>query len=162
MEKNKGGRPVKYDDKYIHMMNEYFNIEPYRVVTITKESKGGSVFDVDIEYPNDLPLLSKFAVKIGVCRDTLHHWANVKDKEGNLKYKEFSDTYKRAKECQDYILITNGLKGLYNNAFAWGTAKNLLGWRDKIESVNKNTNVNIEATQKTLDKIMGSLGNDEE
>jgi hypothetical protein len=31
---------------------------------------------------------------------------------------------------------------------------------DKVET--KNTNVNIEATHKTLDKIMGSLGSDED
>jgi hypothetical protein len=120
-----GGRPTKYDKKYCKEMVEFFNIEAYRISKIIKTNKDGSTEEREIEVANDLPLFSKFAVNIGVHRDTLHEWKD--------KHEEFSDAYKKCKEIQRNILIINGLRGLYQTAFAIFTAKNITDLRDKQE-----------------------------
>lgn len=102
-------------------MLEYF--DPDKACAVTVED--GQVI------MGALPLLSGFAWKLGVTRDTLHTWANAKHSDGTLKHAEFSDAYARAKEAQEVILATGGLRGAYNPTFAGLTAKNILGWRDK-------------------------------
>lgn len=104
------GRPSKYEDWVTDALLDYF-------------SKG----------VGDFPTLAGFAGKLGVSRDTLHEWANGKNADGTLKHSEFSDAYKRAKELQEQNLVTGALSGVYNATFAIFTAKNILGWRDKIE-----------------------------
>jgi len=59
------------------------------------------------------------------------------------KYPDFSDAYKRAKELQKQILITNGLLGLYAPAFTIFTMKNICGWRDEQHIKGEGFNTNI-------------------
>jgi hypothetical protein len=108
--KHPGGRPTKYEDWMVDAMLTYF----------TKEV-------------GNFPTLAGFSASIGIARDTLHDWATAKDVSGNLRNPEFSDTYKRAKELQEENLVSGALTGKYNATFAIFTAKNVLGWRDKIE-----------------------------
>ncbi len=108
------GRPSKYDPKYCEEIVEFFSGPAYVALP---SKKGIQLFG------NDLPLLTSFAAHIGVHRDTLHEWAE--------KFPDFSDALKRAKDLQEQMLVTNGLKGLYNPSFAIFTAKNILGWRDR-------------------------------
>ncbi|MCH8079891.1 MAG: hypothetical protein IIA06_08970, partial [Proteobacteria bacterium] len=107
------GRPTKYKDRYVQMMEDYFNKEPY---TIQHTKKGV------IRVPCSFPMFSGFASKIGIERHTLKAWAEAKSKDGNLKHPDFSTTHKRAKDCQEHILINNGLLGLYKSGFAIQTA----------------------------------------
>lgn len=118
------GRPSKYDPKYCEEIVEFFSGPAY----VALPSKNGIQL-----FGNDLPLLSSFAARIGVHRDTLHEWAE--------KFPDFSDALKRAKDLQEQMLVTNGLKGLYNPSFAVFAAKNILGWRDrpKEEVFNETT-----------------------
>ena len=113
MSKNKGGRPTKYREEYCEQMIEYFDQEPYKVDCNGKKD------------PNEFPTFSRFAVDIGVNRDTLKEWRNV--------HPLFSAAYKKCKELQRHILMTNGLMGLYAPAFACFTAKNVTDMRDKKE-----------------------------
>jgi len=116
-------RPSKYKPEYCKEIIKFFDKKPY-VTKVTKiKSKKGNVYKSYKYISCDLPLLSSFAIKIGVNRDTLNAW--------DKKYKEFSAALKKAKDCQRRILITNGIKGLYNTAFAIFTAKNIIGWRDR-------------------------------
>lgn len=119
------GRPSKYDPKYCDEIIKFFDIAPYQKATETITFKDGSQKTVDKTVANDLPFISQFAKKIGVSRDTINEWSK--------KHSEFSDALKKAKEMQEAILVTNGLHGLYNPTFAIFTAKNIAGWRDKIE-----------------------------
>ena len=128
-----GGRPTKYKEEYCQKLIKFFNIAPHFETPCITTLKNGTTKEEIKFIPSDLPLLSTFAVSIGVCRDTVYEWANGKDKDGKLRHPEFSDALKVAKDCQRRILITNGLKGLYNNTFAIFTAKNLIAWRDKTE-----------------------------
>lgn len=131
--KKKVGRPTDYDPKYCDELIEYFDVEPYREVEVTITYKDGRTETRDEERPNDLPTLAGFARKIGVHRDTLHEWANAVDNEGNLKHPDFSDAIKKAKEFQEDIWDTNGMKGHYVAPFAIFFGKNNLGYKDKRE-----------------------------
>jgi len=120
------GRPSKYNPKFCEDIIKYFDIEPHFETPVTYTYKDGTTKEEIKLMPSDLPTLAGFAVKIGVDRDTIHQWS--KD------HKEFSDAIKRAKECQENILVTNGLNDLYAQPFAVFTAKNVIGWRDKTET----------------------------
>jgi hypothetical protein len=138
-EKDKGGRPTKYDPKYCKLIIKYFDLEPY---TIKRVEAFGKKFDKKV--PSDLPLLCGFAAKIDVDRDTLKEWAKV--------HPEFSAAYKKAKELQEKLLVVNTMNGSYNPAFAIFAAKNILGWRDKVEHSG-----NIDSNIKTDDKQFNQL-----
>ena len=120
------GAPSKYDPKYCQEIVEFFDIEPHFETPVTVTYKNGDTREEIKLMPSDLPTLAGFAVKIGVHRDTIHQWS--------LDHKEFSDAIKRAKDCQENILVTNGLQGLYAQPFAIMSSKNILGWRDKSET----------------------------
>jgi hypothetical protein len=130
MIKKKKGRPSSYNKKYCQDIIDFFDISPYEIIKLKKKYKDGTIEEIYHEVANDLPLLSKFAVNINVCRDTLIEWTK--------KHPEFSDAYKKAKELQRTILITNGLRNNYQTAFAIFTAKNLTDMRD-VQTINLNT-----------------------
>jgi hypothetical protein len=127
--KNLVGRPPKYTDDFADQLIEYFNVSPTREVTV-KDKNGNETTQV---LPGVFPTLARFAANIGVCRDTLHDWAHAKDVSGNLRHPRFSDAYKRAKALQEANLVEGTMAGAYNSTFAIFTAKNVLGWRDKVE-----------------------------
>lgn len=148
------GRPTKYTEEINQQMIDYFSIVPYYWEDVTRFNKETGEEEVirQKKIINDLPLISGFCCKIGVSRDTLHRWATETNEDGTLKHSEFSDTYKRAKEYQERILVTNGLQGNYNNSFSIFTAKNVIGWRDKTEiEANVNGEFNL-FTSKLKDK----------
>lgn len=122
---NDGGRPTKYDPKFVRELEEFFSRPAYEEKTITIRRKDGSTEERQELVACEFPTLAEFAVNIGVHRDTLHQWA--KD------HPEFSDAYQRAKAHQERILVSNGLTGRYEQPFAIFTAKNVLNWRDKSE-----------------------------
>lgn len=127
--KNLGGRPPKYDDAFADQLIEFFSQAPTR--TVTNYDKNGN--ETTQVLPGLFPTLARFATNIGVCRDTLHDWATAKNLDGTQKHPKFSDAYKRAKDLQEANLVEGTIVGAYNSTFAIFTAKNVLGWRDKIE-----------------------------
>ena len=128
--KKEVGRPSKYDPKFCEEIVTFFNQEPYEQLTRTITRKDGSVVEEEVRVATPLPTLADYATKIGVHRDSIHEWSK--------NYPEFSDAIKRAKDCQERILVTNGLMGLYNPSFAIFTAKNVIGWKDRHDVVNVN------------------------
>lgn len=119
-EKRPAHRPTKYKPEYCQKMIDYFNKAPYTIKTIKAFGKV-----INKVMPTDLPLLVGFASELKVDRDTLKEWAKV--------HEEFSAAYKKAKDLQEKILITNGLNGGYNPAFAIFTAKNVMKWTDRVD-----------------------------
>lgn len=122
-EKHAGGRPPKYDPKYCKQLIEFFNCDAYEEKEITIVAKNGNEITRFEDVANDLPTFERFAVSIGIHRETLLNWTE--------KYPEFFDAYKAAKDYQKDMLITNALKGLYNPVFSIFTAKNITDMRDK-------------------------------
>ena len=145
------GRPSLYEDRYVQMMEDYFNVpsnQIYAKGAIETEQAVRMINEGNLEgaklmlqsrtdsykvvvIPANFPTLSELANKIGVTRETLWHWAYAKNEDGTPKYPDFFNAYKRAKDHQERILVENGLLGAYKGNFAIFTAKNVLGWRDK-------------------------------
>jgi len=124
------GRPTKYKPEFADKMVEFFSQPPIREVT-TVDAKGNETKQV---LPGHFPTLARFATNIGVTKDTLHDWATAKHIEtGELKHPDFSSAYKKAKDLQEANLVEGTIAGAYNSTFAIFTAKNVLGWRDKVE-----------------------------
>ena len=123
--KNPVGRPSKYDPKYCDEIIEFFSIDPYREVKVTKTDKQGNELTYYEDKSNDLRFISAFARKIRVNTSTIWEWSK--------KHSEFSYALKMAKDLQKEHLITCGLRGLFDRTFAIFTAKNIAGMRDKAE-----------------------------
>lgn len=118
-------RPSKYDKKYVTELIKYFDVEPHFETPVITTYKDGSTKEEIKFIPSDLPTLAGFARQIKVSRDTINEWTRV--------HPEFSDAIKYAKDLQEHILVTNGLKGLYAQPFAIMATKNIMAWRDKQE-----------------------------
>jgi len=123
------GRPTKYREEFVEMLLEFFSQPPTREVTL-KDAKGNETVQ---ELPGSFPTLARFATNIGVTTETLHDWATAKNPDGTQRNPSFSYAYKKAKDLQQANLVEGTMKGAYNSTFAIFTAKNVLGWRDKIE-----------------------------
>lgn len=126
-EKNEGGRPTKYDEKYCKELIDFFNREPNSI----KEHEGRAVVTAC-----SLPTFERFAFSIGVHRETILNWAD--------KHPLFFDAYKKAKDLQKDILIQNGLMGGYDKTFAIFTAKNVTDMKDRVEQ-------SVELSEKVTD-----------
>lgn len=129
-EKRSVGRPSVFKEEYADQLLAYFDKEAYeRVPLLDKEGneKGSEIV------PNKFPTLARFATMVGVTRETLHDWATSRNEDESLKYPNFSYAYKKAKEYQEAILVEGAMANAFHANFAIFTAKNVLGWRDKIE-----------------------------
>lgn len=119
------GQPTKYKKEYVRELIKYFDIEPHFETPVITTYKDGSTKEEIKFIPADLPTLAGFARQIKVSRDTINEWTRT--------HPEFSDAIKYAKDLQEHILVTNGLKGLYAQPFAIMATKNIMAWRDKQE-----------------------------
>ena len=147
-DKKPNGRPPKYYPEVCNDIIKFFDRKPY-TIKITKAF--GKTFRT--KAPCDLPTLEGFANSIEVCRDTLYEWSTA-EKDGKLKYPDFSYALKRAKEYQKNILVTNGLSGAYNGTFAIFTAKNVTDMKDKIETeLGEDTRKTLQGIQDNLQRL---------
>jgi len=129
-EKRSKGRPSLFKEEYSDKLIEYFDIEPYErrpLLDAQGNEKGSEIVAAKF------PTLARFAIKIGVTRETLHEWATAKNENGELKHPDFSYAYKRAKDFQEAILVEGAMANAFHANFSIFTAKNVLGWRDKME-----------------------------
>lgn len=100
------GRPTKYTKELLDAAREY--LETY--------TEDGS----------PVPSVVGLALHIGIDKSTCYDWANHEDK------REFSDILKRVSMMQEQKLISGGLGGDFNPAFA----KMMMtkhGYSDKVE-----------------------------
>jgi len=131
-----GGQRTKYTDKMPDKLIEYFDIEPTRTTKRIITTKKGDRIEEEVEVANDTPLIEGFCRQIKICTSTFDNW--------KAKYPRFMGAYKRAKDLQKYILVTNGISGRYPPGFACFAAKNMIGWRDKQEFEHSgNITVNV-------------------
>ena len=76
-----------------------------------------------------------------ISRTTYYEWLNSKDEVKTNTIKNIDDTFKSL--AGD--IVANEGKGIFY-------AKNKLGWSDRIESKNENTNIEIKAEFNSLQK----------
>ena len=129
IEKRPVGRPSSYKPEYADDLIRFFDIAVYTIKT-TYDKEGKEKVEKEL---NPFPTLARFATKVGVTRETLHEWATAKLPDGELRYPEFAYAYKRAKDFQEALLVEGAIGGMYQANFSIFTAKNVLGWRDKME-----------------------------
>jgi hypothetical protein len=125
--KNKGGRPSKYDPKYIKQAIEFFDKPPGEWVDIGTEDKPKMVWQA-----TPFPTKAGFAVHIGIAKQTLFNWAK--------EYEDFGEVFDRLVDYQEAILVPNALQGGYNPAVSIFMSKNLFGFKDKIEHTGDSEN----------------------
>lgn len=87
--KHAGGRPTKYDPKYIKEVADYI---------------------ADCKSKDVLPLYEDLKLMFGVHEDTIYEWAK--------QHKEFSESLGSVKSLQKTMLIRHGLEGKYNAQIA--------------------------------------------
>ena len=118
-----GGRPTKYRKEYCKTIIEFFCISPTKTLTITTKTAKGVKRTAKKEVAVPLPTIEGFAIKLGVCKDTVLEWVK--------EYPEFSGAYKRAKAGGKEVLVQNGLTGRYAEGFAKFVAINCTDMVDK-------------------------------
>ena len=125
----KVGRPSKYrPDHHPEDVVAYFRVSldamkaPERVVS----AQGGVKY---VQAPVPPPTLAGYAAKIGVRRETLWAWTQ--------QHEEFDEAVGICKGIQEQVLVTMGLLGAYRPGITVFMLKNLLGWQDKVEHVQK-------------------------
>lgn len=128
------GRPTEYKDEFAEMMIDYFNIEVENIIDVPGIDKNGHAITEQKVVVNKFPTLVRFASNIGVTRDTLYDWATAKNKDGSLRRPDFSYAYARARDLQEALLTEGGLAGMYEGRFTVFAAKNVIGWKDQIET----------------------------
>lgn len=145
-QKHAGGRPTKYDPKYCQEIIDYFSIDPYREIEVSrKNAKGEKWFESKL-IPSDPPTFAGFAVSIDVNQHTLMNWAN--------QHEEFLEAHKKAKDLQEHYFIVNGTLGLSAPAFTIFAMKNVCGWRDRQEvehSADESFRVLVRGTAKEIE-----------
>ena len=133
------GRPSKIEEKgeqyWVDKILEFFDVEFFITRLETFYYKNGDTKEKEIDVANSLPFMSQFERenKLGLGRCS--KWAKLKvdseDPKNDYKYLNFRQAYKMSKEIQKEMLISNGLKGLYNATSYIFTAKNIAGMRDQ-------------------------------
>jgi len=129
----------KYNPRYCQELINFFNIPPYEEKNIMTEK--GKVYSGRVA--NEMPLLARFATKIGVSSDVLYSWA-----EKNI---EFAEAMNQARDLQEYILVTNSLLGLYTANIAIFSLKNLVNWKNEPDM--------FVAGKVTVEGIVGRISN---
>ncbi len=131
------GRPTDYREEYVDEIIAYFDIQVQSLVDVEYAKEDGSMGVRKQVVTNTFPTLSRFASKLGVTRDTLYEWAHGRNADGTLKHPDFSYAYARAKDLQDALLTEGGMMGVYEGRFATLAAKNIIGWKDQVETKNE-------------------------
>ena len=82
-----------------------------------------------VQAPVSPPTLAGYAARVGVRRETLWAWTR--------QHEEFGEAVGICKAIQEQVLVTMGLLGAYAPGLTIFMLKNLLGWQDKVEQVQK-------------------------
>ena len=129
MGNGKGGRPTKYKSEYCHMVEVFFDVEPFAERLETEYHMNGEIkIERKLREPAPFPTFEGFAASIGVTSETLQEWKRV--------HPEFSVSYSRAQAKQRNILIVNGLLGGYNANFAKFVATSCCGMKEQNQDTS--------------------------
>lgn len=128
------GRPTTYKDDIPQKLIKYFTDRPLRRVIQKKFiNKKGELVEWEEEVANDFPTLAGFFWEHDIAKSSFHEWLDSK------LYPELSDAYSKVKQYQENFLLTHGLLGSYNAAYAKFITTNLTEYRDKTETDHKSS-----------------------
>lgn len=133
-DKNPGGRPTKYTEDMPTRLLAFFDRPLDREVEKQVATNKGVEIIKEIK-PNRLPTVEGFCAQLKISKRTFHDWVK--------RYDEFSHALGAAKQMQIQHLLHHGLEGGYNSAFAKFVAVNISDYREKVETVNTNKNIEV-------------------
>lgn len=139
----KVGRPSEYYPEICQEIITYFKREPEEkgFYQDTPGDQGGVTLRA---CGCEFPTIEGFCASIDITKQTLHRW--IKEN------RQLSDAYDKAKQYQEHILITNGLKGHYNSNFARFVAINLTSMKDKQEIDHKSSDKSMQPIYNFIEK----------
>jgi hypothetical protein len=114
----------KYRAEYCEGVVNYFRVEHTQEVVREVATPKGPI-NIMVDEGAKLPTLAGFAASIGVSTSTIATWRK--------KYPEFGAACEVALAHQEDMLINNSIRGKYAAAPSIFAAKNLIGWKDKLE-----------------------------
>lgn len=146
-------RPTEFREEFADMLIAYFREAALEIVECEVVDKANNARHTKRKIIGafEFPMIETFADTIDVSAKTLYAWSVERNKDGSLRYPYFSAAYERARELQSAILVRGGLAGVYNPAVSIFAAKNLLGWRDRIDAPAEDTGSIAEADKAELD-----------
>ncbi len=123
------GRPSKYRPEYDQLIIDYFNVQPTRDLEV--QGFGGTT-KIQV-LPNPPPMLVNFAQDLGLSVDTIGRWATEQGDDGRPRYPGFAESYARARQLLEAILVKGAAIGVYDSKVTQFLLKNWYGWRDQPE-----------------------------
>ena len=136
-EKNKGGRPRKYNtlEEFKQKADEYFDY-----------CDSMTIRDDNNKLVSYKPYtISGLCIYLDITRETL---CNYEDNH------EFFDTIKKTKHKIENYVEEMSLSGMLNPTVSIFNLKNNYNWKDKIETENENKNTNVNMTlEEYLSKV---------
>lgn len=137
------GAPSRYRPDFAEELMRYFDVEPFETI-ITDPERGRTA-----KVPGKFPMFEEFAWQIGVTTETMRTWAAAIDEDGNLRHPEFTAAYAHARARQHALLVQGTLAGAYEPRFASLAAKNMIGFRDKVDVEADQTAISRDMLQQT-------------
>jgi len=138
----KAGQPTKYKEEYCELVVEFFNRPLWEKKKVQVMDRGRMVLK-EIDVPCQLPTIERFALNLGVHKDTIYEWAKVHPK--------FSDSLRKAQQAQQEILVQHGLSGHYKEGFAKFVAVNFTDMKEKVQQeINTQMNIVIDSDDSNL------------
>lgn len=128
-EKNKGGRPRKYNtlEEFKQKSDEYFDY----CDSMTKRDDNNRL----VSYKPYT--ISGLCIYLDITRETLCNYEDMP---------EFYDTIKKIKHRVENYVEEMSLMGVLNSTVSIFNLKNNFNWKDKIETENENKNTNVNMT----------------
>lgn len=111
----------------VEAVYEFFDIEPYTLVTREMSTASGRSCQVTNPFPQNFPSIAGFASKHYIAKSTVYLWAK--------SHKEFSDALDWARAKQEELLLILGLNSDYNSTITKLMLINNHGYKDKMEQV---------------------------
>ncbi len=139
---NPVGRPSKYKgEETLKKCEEYLDFGYFQTAYKEVVTKDG-IQQISYERPNSIPSVVGLALHLEIRRETVYDWAK--------KFEEFSNILDKLQKKQEDFLFYHGLTKGYDSGFAKFIAQNVTNLRDKIETVNTNSNINIDVQDQDL------------
>lgn len=146
------GHPTMYRAEFCQQILDYFDIEPYRVVTRVNQKTGN---EYDTKIPNDLPTFCGFARQIGVSLTTVRRWKTV--------HPDFAAAASQCRTITEHLMVTNMLAGLYDPkcaqliALNYTDLRNIKEHRDVTPEIPPDTPEEIQQRIDALDERIETL-----
>lgn len=141
--KNPVGRPSEYYPEICQQLLDYFDREP-ETAQWYQNTPGEQGGDTMRAAGCEFPTIEGFCAKYMISKVTFHNWKE--------KHQELMNAYEIARQTQQHILLTNGLKGHYNGSFAKFVAMNFFDMKDKAEVDHKSSDKSMSPVFNMVEK----------